>query len=75
MKQPMTESEVRSAWAETQHENLNAWRREMRAKGLPLDLIEQLTELSAAQSAANLERDLPLILRDLAISAGDAMSH
>jgi hypothetical protein len=75
MTKPTSEDEVRDCWMAVQHESLNAWRRQMRANGWPLDLIEQMAQLSEAQSIANLEAALPLIMRDLAVTGGVASSH
>ena len=71
----MTEAEVRESWMATQRERLNVWRREMRAEGVPLAEIERMAQLTEERSAANLERNLPLMMRDLALTSGSASSH
>jgi len=70
-----TEDEVRETWQDAQRERLNAWRRQMRAEGWPLDEIERMAELVVELSTVNLERALPLLMRDLQITSGAASSH
>jgi hypothetical protein len=74
MNKPMTEQDVVEVLMAAHRERLAAWRRELREKGVPLDTIETLAGISEAISRANLERDAPVILKDLAISGGTA-SH
>lgn len=71
-RKPVTEEEVRAFWSDIQRANSNDQRREMRAKGLPLDLIEALVRLSEERSLANLEHALPLLERDLLLTGGFA---
>lgn len=70
MSKPVTEADVIDGWMTAQRESLNDWCRQMRADGWPPDLIERLAQLSEAQSIANLQHALPLIMRDLAITGG-----
>ena len=74
-KHGMSEDEVRAALQETQAQLLNDWRREERAAGTPLRIIERLAQAAERESALRIERDLPKIMRDMAVSAGAAAVH
>jgi hypothetical protein len=71
----ITEAQVRKDWMAAQREKLNDWRRDRRADGWPPDVIEKLALRTEEISRENLERALPLLMRDLMITSGDAMSH
>jgi len=73
--EPMTEEQVREAWMGVQRATLVEMRREMHAAGWPIQVVEHVAQLVEQQAVANLERSLPLIMRDLAITAGDAVLH
>ena len=71
----MSADQVRSALQEVAAQMLNDWRREQRAAGVPLEIIEAGAALSKRLSDEHIERQLPSIMRDLAITAGAAASH
>jgi hypothetical protein len=70
-----SEQEILDSLMAVHRESLIAWRRELREKGVPLDTIETLATLSEAISREIIERDAPLISRDLQLTAGSALSH
>jgi hypothetical protein len=70
-----TEEEIVLSLMAVHRERLAAWRHELQEKGVPLDAIEALVALSEEISLSNIQRDVPLIARDLQLTAGTAASH
>ncbi len=71
----MTEEQVRAAIVEAQAELLSIDRSKWRAAGIPPKAIEAASLLWKATAAEQLERDLPMIMKNMAIGAGTASSH
>jgi hypothetical protein len=68
----MSEDECRAAILEVAAEMLQESRRAWRAEGLPLALVEVAAVAAGRLQAEQVERDLPQIMRNMAISAGAA---
>jgi len=66
----MSEDECRAAILEVAAQMLDESRRAWRADGVPLALIEVAAVAAARLQAEQVERDLPQIMRNMAISAG-----
>jgi len=66
----MTEDEVRGAFKRISLEMINDWRREQRAAGIPLEAIEVGATLCMRIVEERIERDVPVIMKNMAISAG-----
>lgn len=71
----MTEDEVRARLDELAADLLAQWCREQRAAGTPHDVIERIEAIARHEMAAQNARSLPLILRDLQLTAGVASLH
>lgn len=65
-----SEDEIRQASEEAGAAALHDLRMRLRADGYPLGLIERAVALADALQREALDRDLPLVIRDLAVSAG-----
>jgi anti-sigma-K factor RskA len=68
----MSEDECRAAILEVAAQMLDESRRVWRAAGVPLAAIEVAAVAAARLQAERVERDLPQIMRNLALSAGAA---
>ena len=67
--------EIRQFHADLLARNLADLRRHLTAAGVPPVVVEAAVCHSEGLQLAQLERDLPLMLRDMALSAGDASLH
>ena len=71
----LTEQQVRESLMAFERERLDDWRREILAAGWPPELVDQVARLTYEMSAAHVERALPLMWRDLEITASAASLH
>ncbi len=65
------EADTRAVFETGNRECVDDLARQMREAGFPRQAIESATASFAEMLAARLERDMPLMLRDVKISAGE----
>lgn len=70
-----SEAEVLAAFRAQYQRMLSEWRRELLDAGTHPGLIELLCDYAERRQDAQFARDLPLVMRDMAISAGQATQH
>jgi hypothetical protein len=70
-----TEDEIRAALLEWSAHAAAEFRSKLRAEGLPLRAVETAMALLDRMQRAQIEKDLPTIMKNMAITAGAARCH